>query len=517
MASHNSTPGINNQSRQPGPNYNVPPELAIFILNLRFPEIHDEEPTRKDMAALYDLRLVSRLWKELIEDTPTLWTCVSVDFPTTVIRDCLWWSKSHSLRIWIYYPSTKCSHTLIKHHNLLQSQSHRWKTLSYHTGDQLYIDYQHVKSFLESPAPILQSIDTNLKAFKPEPIVNLAGGQAKALKHLSLSDVLLPWSSSLLHGLETFSLWIHNPIPVKEVINLLIKSPALKSLELSSGDAEGLDDPTPLTTSTLDLVATSLEEVIIYVASPHIISHVLSRVSMPSCKTLEFSTTITTLGDLDTLGNALVQFMPRIAEVLRRGGRTSLLVESDLAHEWSSSLEYDAFRFCFGFSNILVERVIGWIRNLIATLEYQLELEIFLDTSDRQTIEALGKWNDIAKLEVYHGAVSSTHGTDEDILLLDFLGDVRVDSVDGLSWPFPNLHELDVYHAGCDHLAVFGMLNRRYLPEIDVRVLEEQGISVRTPPKVNLRVKGTDGDSTVMTMLKHHWGVKSLTQEELDE
>lgn len=442
----------------------------------------------------------------------------SADFPTSVIRDCLRWSKSHSLWIWINCSSVKSPETLIKHHNLLQSQSHRWETLSYYTRDQLSIDYQHVKNFLESPAPMLQGIDTNLKAFQPEPIVNLAGGQAKALKHLSLTDVLLPWSSSLLHGLETFSLWIHSPIPAEEVINLLIQSAALKSLELSSEAAEGPDDPTPLPTSTLDLVATSLEEVIIYVSSPHIISHILSRVSMPSCKTLDLSTTIRALGDLDILGNALAQFMPRIAEVLRQGGSTRLLVESDLAHEWSSSSEYEAFRFSFGFSNILsLERVIEWIRNLIATLESQLELEIVLDTSDRQTIEALGEWNDITKLEVYHGAVSSAHGTDEDMFLLEFLGDVRVDPVDGLSWPFPNLRELNVYHAGCDHLAVFGMLNKRYLPDTDVRVLEEQGILVRTPPKMNLRVKNADEDATIVTMLKHHWGVKSLTQEGLDE
>ncbi|KAG8946924.1 hypothetical protein FRC04_011351 [Tulasnella sp. 424] len=519
MASHNATSATDNQSLTPGPTYYLPVELLTFILTLRFPDTDDVHRTihrtREDMTELYNLRLVSKSWKELIEDTPTLWTHILIDFPTTVIRDCLRWSKCHPLRIRGFYRWNDSSDTLIKHLELLQPHSRRWRTLAYSSSVGPLIDYQHIKDFLESPAPMLKSIYTYLDAFQPVRTVNLAGGQATTLKHLSLYDALLPWSSNLLHGLETFSLWIQTTIPAEEIINLFTKSPALKTLELSCQGAEGPDNPIPLTTSPLDTAAASLEEVIIHVTSPHITSHILSRVSMPSCESLELSANFTTPGDLYLLGNSLAQFMPRIAEVLKMGGRTNFLVSSEFEYEWSSPLEYEAFQFSFGINGLSVDSVIGWIRNLVAGLESQLELEAILDTFDRQTAEALAEWNDITKVRVLCEKESSTYETDEDMSLLEFLGDVRTDPVNGLSWPFPNLQDLDIYHAGCDHLAVFGMLNKRYLPDTYISVLEGEGISVRTPPQVNLRVNSTEGDATTNTVLKHHWGVKSLNLGEL--
>ncbi|KIO28504.1 hypothetical protein M407DRAFT_242079, partial [Tulasnella calospora MUT 4182] len=56
------------------------------------------------------------------------------------------------------------------------------------------------------------------------------------------------------------------------------------------------------------------------------------------------------------------------------------------------------------------------------------------------------------------------------------------------------------------------MLNKRYLPDAYVRDMEELGISIRTPPKMDLRVNGTkeaDG-ATIMMALERHWGVRSL-------
>ncbi|KAG8946926.1 hypothetical protein FRC04_011353 [Tulasnella sp. 424] len=519
MASHSATPTIYNQSRKPGPDYNVPPKLVTFILELHFPESNDFR-TRGDMVALYDLRLVSRLWKELIEDTPTLWTHISADdFPTTVIRDCLRWSKSRSLRISVGFPWTRCSETrLIKHLDLLRLHSHRWKTLSYSAKRLPSIDDQHVKNFLESPAPMLQSIYASFGfGDEPAPTFNLAGGQAKALKHLSLHDVLVPWSSNLLPGLESFDLGMHSPIPAEEIFNLLTKSPALKSLDLFWEDAESPNEPNPLATPPPDITAASLEEVSIDITSFQFTSHILSHVSMPSCESLELCARFTTPGDLDVLGNALVQFMPRITEALRLAGRTRLIVQGAYDLQWRSSLDYKAFQFVFIFSGLLLESLIGWIRNLVATSESQLEVEVILDTSHRQTVEALGDWNDITNLMISHPVRLSTYGTNEDVSLPDFLGDVRVDPVDGLSWPFPNLQELVLFQNGSYLLAVLGMLNRRYLPDSYVRELEGQGISVSTPPPIaiDLRVESAKEDDATMAVLKNHRGVKRLNHGEL--
>ncbi|KAG8961875.1 hypothetical protein FRC05_005667 [Tulasnella sp. 425] len=518
MASHNATSAISNRRHEPGQPYYLPVELLTSILNLRFPDTDDRNRSRKDMAELYDLRLVSKLWKEVVEDTPTLWTRVSVpDFPTTVVLDCLRRSKCHLLRISIgrYGHRKNSSDTHIKHLDLLQPHSHRWRTLTYNASIRPLIDYQRIKDFLESPAPMLQSISADLSAFRPVRTVNLAGGQAQALKHLRLTDVLLPWSSNLLHGLDTFVLWIQDTISVEEIVNLFTKSPALRSLRLDGRGAEGLNNAMPIAESTPDTTAASLEDVTILGYPPHFTSHILSHVSMPNCTSLSLSADFTTVGDLDILGNALAQFMPRIAEALSLDGRTRLLVSWEFTYEWSSSLEYEPFRFSFGFSGLTLESVIEWIRNLVATLECRLELEVILATSPRRTVEALGECNDVTKLIVSREGEPLIDGDDGDVSLLDYLGDVRADPVDGFSWPFPNIQELCVYGAGCHPLRVFGMLNKRYLPDTYVKVLAGQGISVRTPPQIDLSLESTDGDAITMAVLKHHWGVKSLNQEEL--
>lgn len=516
---HTSTSTVYIQSH---PAHNLPVEILAHILNLLFPEAGDLNGGRSksDVAEIYRLRMVSKSWKGLIEDMPTLWTYVSTAYPTAVVRDCLRWSKNHFLRIKISQILISSAEALIDRLQILQSHSHRWKTLEYYSttgGPDVYI---HAKNFLESPAPMLQSIYVNLSAFTPSVRVNLAGGGAEGLKHLTLKDGLLPRSSNLLHGLETLRILLEGTVPAKDILNIFFKSPGLRCFELSCEGAEGQISPTALATRSLDTVAASLKEVIIHVTHPQITTHILSRISMPSCESVELSGDFTTLGgDLHTLDEALAPFRPKIRETLSLAGRTTLLVSSEDEFEWSSPLEYEGFQFSFGFSGTTLGRLIEWIRKLSATLEAPPELVISLTTPHRQTLETLGEWDEVTKLRIPWMEDPSTYEVDEVVSLADFLGDVQVDPTKGLSWNFPNLQELDVYSAEYDPLAIFGMLNKRYLPDPYARAMQGLGISIQTPPQIDLRVKGTTevGDAIIMTAMEKHWGVKSLNQGELDE
>ncbi|KIO30665.1 glycoside hydrolase family 5 protein [Tulasnella calospora MUT 4182] len=212
------------------PNHHLPVELLAYILNIRFPDTGGR--IKKDMEELYRLRLLSKSWKELIEGTPTLWTHISAHYPAAVVRDCLKWSKTHLLRIKILYMWGYPAEPLIELLQLLQPHSHRWKALDYHNKGGPYIDRKHSRHLLESPAPMLESIYVNLSSFLLEPRVNLAGGRAEGLKHLTLQDAFLPQYSNLLHDLETFSLTNMDAVPVGEILNIFVKSPALRRFEL---------------------------------------------------------------------------------------------------------------------------------------------------------------------------------------------------------------------------------------------------------------------------------------------
>ncbi|KAG8920115.1 hypothetical protein FRC01_000912 [Tulasnella sp. 417] len=489
------------------PNYHLPVELLTFILTLLFPDTDDR--SKDDVAEIYRLRLVSKSWKELIEGTPRLWTYVSPKYPLVVVRDCLRWSKNHPLQISIVETWSYPMEALIDFLQLLQPQSHRWKTLSYANLGGRNLDRIRVRRFLESPAPMLQRLDVCLSEFVGEPWVNLAGGMTKRLKHLSLHTASLLECSDLLYDLETLGL---------DNVDIALRSFDLWNFAPNQSSATASAIP------SLDLVANSLEEVIIQVLDPRIITLILSQVSMPSCKSLELSSHFAELGDNflgRILDDALAQFIPRIREALNRGGVARFLVDvgpSD--YQEDSSLQIEGFRFSFKWLDITTEGLIGWIRGLIAALDFPLELELILSTPDRPTIEKLREWNefDVTKLRILLVGPEPDE-MDEAVLALDFLGDVLVNHTGGLSWNFPNLRELDVSSAEYDFSRLFNMLNRRYLPDAYVRDMEELGISIQTPTRIDLRVGDVmdDRDATVRTAMERHWGIKSIKKGELDQ
>ncbi|KAG8922232.1 hypothetical protein FRC00_007680 [Tulasnella sp. 408] len=402
---------------------------------------------------------------------------------------------------------------LLEYFDLLQPHSHRWKTLEYLTDIIERRASTHIRNFLESPAPMLQSIEVTLSEFDGEPGLNLAGGVAKELKHVTLRDAMLPEYSNFLLGLETLSLKNNGTVPTREILNIFVKNPALRRFELWCEGAEGESDPAPSATQQLDTVATSLERINILTDHPEMITQILSHVSMPKCKYLELSVLD---DDFQILDQALAQFIPRIRQALSLGGRTTLSVESEYRHDWSSSLEDEGFRFFFEWTSISLGSLREWIRGLIGSVESPPELEIVLSTLDRDIVAALGEWNEfeVTKLTIN----PSSEDEDEVVSLPGFLGDVMVDSDGALSWRFPNLRELDLTLAECGLSEVFGMLNKRYLPDAYVREMEGLGIMIQTPPQIDLRVQNTTGveNATLITALRRHRGVKSLEQAELE-
>ncbi|KAG8946929.1 hypothetical protein FRC04_011356 [Tulasnella sp. 424] len=529
MDPHTATLAVHNRSRNTRPNH-LPVELLTFILQLRFPDTNVYR-SEEDMEALYSLRLVSKVWKEVIENIPKLWTYISTCFPMTVIRDSLRRSKTYPLRIKISHSSLSwfddhphiTPQDLLQLLQLLQPHSYRWNTLDYASGRKRdLVDNKHVTSFLESPAPILQRIHVDLDGFSPVPTVNLAGGQAKTLKHLRLRDVSLPWSSSILHGLETFNLAIKGTVPAEEIINLFVKSPALRRFELDCQGTDGQNNQTAPATGRSDITAHSLEEAV-FRTCPHTASQILSQVYMPNCTSLVLSVKFTTLDDIPTLDDTLVQFMPKITDALDLGGRAIMGWSPEGEYQCCNPPEYDEFHFSLEFSGVEPEIPMERIRNLVAASGSQLDLEASFITSDLGAAQMLGGLNEITKLEVVsqmgHHWYEREIQMEEEPAILDFLGNARVDSIDGLSWSFPNLQELDLRPSGYRPIDIFNMFNRRFLPDTYAQSMEGSGLSVHTPPKLDVWVPypTEPAEMAIVTALKNHWGTKSLNGGEWDD
>ncbi|KAG9049308.1 hypothetical protein FS837_010728, partial [Tulasnella sp. UAMH 9824] len=503
----------------PAPKSRLPLELITIILKLCFPK---DYRLTDDMADIYGLRLVSKLWKELVEGMPWFWTSISAGYPTTVIRDCLRLSQEHLLQVrifssWLLYCGPK---DLNKKIQLLKAHAERWEQLDYNSSR---LPAAEVQGFLEVPAPNLQSLSVNLPDdSSPPPILNLAGGEAEQLKHLRLENVLLPWSSHLLTGLETFSLKIEDIVPKEEIVNIFVKSPYLRTFRLSYRSERGPGVPTlPASTdpNPLQVAANALEEVNLCFNDAGIAIHVLSRVSMPVCRSLKLVIESLDMSDIRSLNAALSQFLPKIGHSMSHGGRTELSIWSEAPPEWRISAQEDAFEFSLEFSSFPLDRFIECARDLALASASQLELEVYLGTMDRWIANELGRWGEITKLHVTSTSRAYYDQRDEVRLFPDYLGEAQMDPAPGLSWPFPNLQELDLSDLKCPLLKVLDMLNRRYLSSQDVERMEDSNISIDTPPKLDIRVRNALEweDTVIVPVLKSHRGVKSLEYGSLEK
>ncbi|KIO30667.1 hypothetical protein M407DRAFT_20200 [Tulasnella calospora MUT 4182] len=490
------------------------------------------------MADIYGLRLVSKVWKELIEDTPWFWTEVSSDWPTAVIRDCLRLSRNHLLRVTVSSDwFDRRGKDSIKKFQLLQPHAERWETLNYNTDRLAASDARRAKDILESPAPNLQSLCASiLKAgLSPPPTLNLAGGKANQLKHLRLENILVPWSSQLLTGLETFNLSIEGTVPVRQIVDIFIKNPGLRSFHLSYRSAGGQDIPTLSTSAdsnTFHVTANSLEELNLCFDDPRIASHILSQVSMPACRSLKLAVeSMAMMDDIHSLNVAFSQFIPKIGYAMSQSGRTtfyawpeqpfqwSVTSEQEWSitseQEWNISSEQELLQFSLEFSHSSLDRFIECVRNLALASESQLELEVRLGPTPppHWIADELGGWSEITKLHVSSPSSDFHDGRDDEVMLFpDYLGQTRVDPGPGLSWPFPNLRELDLSELECPLLKVFDMLNRRYLSSSDVQSMEDLEIPVNIPPKLDIQIRYLLewGDAVILPAVKNHRGVKSL-------
>ncbi|KIO28505.1 hypothetical protein M407DRAFT_22392 [Tulasnella calospora MUT 4182] len=329
------------------------------------------------------------------------------------------------------------------------------------------------------------------------------------MKHLRLENILLPWSSQLLTGLETLSLGIEGTIPVEEIVNIFIKSPSLQSFRLSCRSAGGQDFPslpTPASSNPVHVAANSLEDVDLCFDDPRIASHILSWVSMPTCRSVRLAfKSMGMTDDIHSLNVALSQFASKIGHVMSQVGRTKFYIWAKHRFEWSISSEQESFQFSLEFSGLPLESFIECARNVALASALPLELEVYLRTMPRWIGEELGGWSEIIKLHV-DSTFQSYDQEDEVVLFPDYLVQTQMDQVPGLSWPFPNLRELDLSGLECPLLKVFDMLNRRYLPSSDVERMKDLDIPVNIPPKLDIRIRDALEweDAVIMPALESH-------------
>ncbi|KIO19804.1 hypothetical protein M407DRAFT_30551 [Tulasnella calospora MUT 4182] len=335
LGSSNISP--DQQTHLQSPIERLPAELLTIVLYLALPPIdlkvrEDlDDPCTDYMKALYQLQLVSKRWKEVLDTTPGVWAVVSGGFPDQ--QNIANMDKSHNYSLTVYSTSTKLEETeddvgsCLEFLQLIEHTRHRWRVLR--LDGVLPGDLPH---YLTEPAPILESI--HISSFPGDPddaeVLTLFGHHVSAIRHVDLMNIAFHPGPSPFHDLICFKLYDTrgNRIPIDWIMEVLRGSPRIERLWLVDMDLQMPTLSTPI--AVMDL--THLKSFRICGIDGRAIEYITRRINAPNCIQFNFSFDGRDVEDYDTsliLDSALILFEPILQSLVHKMSNPSLSIGVD--------------------------------------------------------------------------------------------------------------------------------------------------------------------------------------------
>ncbi|KAG9041530.1 hypothetical protein FS837_012140, partial [Tulasnella sp. UAMH 9824] len=379
----------------------LPVELVPCILMDCFPDEPRIYRPLEDVMNIYKVRLVSRWWKELIEETPWFWFHISIAYPTQVIQDSLRRSKDHYLRVHacqITGATTEACESFLR---LVQTQSHRWLSLVLEMWELL--PEELVVSILRSPAPGLQYLTAVFPPgqFTHHPVVDLMSGTAQHLKGLQLCGVPIVWDFGCFKGLEDLTYVDIQEISSTDVVELLTRTSPLRLLVLGSEPEEMQDNASPVgpraSAPSLAIAPSPTALHLNFLSIPRS-NHILTSFLMPELTSLHLDIMPRLFSDLLEIEEALAQFLPKIRRTLRSCREAMIIVDSNRVYRWiaQSSSSKDGFDFSFAVCGTPMSNFLEWIGTISHGLGLAFRVE--MKAMDPDAWDVLSFCEDVTEL-----------------------------------------------------------------------------------------------------------------------
>ncbi|KAG8893831.1 hypothetical protein FRC00_009970 [Tulasnella sp. 408] len=215
------------------PIHQFPPEVFITILT----HLADAYSLEGKEYRILDLMTVNRTWREIIIDSPQLWTTIRSDYPPEFANLVIERSKAHTLSlIW----DTSASHYLDSDNDefkaileLATQNSSRIRSINVVVGRR---SAKTLQRLLECPTPQLEILHAKPSSDGAESDLatrSFTLSEGGPLKELALHWVSVSnWSSWRISGLRLLDLYnLVNP-PADQILRILSTSPDLEQLSL---------------------------------------------------------------------------------------------------------------------------------------------------------------------------------------------------------------------------------------------------------------------------------------------
>ncbi|KAG8988198.1 hypothetical protein FRB94_003218 [Tulasnella sp. JGI-2019a] len=265
------------------PIYSLPNELLIEIFAL----VHALDYPHLGNLCLIRLGLVSTDWGRIVFETPSLWGHISTIHPVEQNRTAIRLSKGYPVRVAYYHDYMGSGGSETAFIRFASQEAHRWQMAHFHVGDYT-LPLLH--DFAALSVPRLEELLIDCSTVPEELLqgvsINIFGGVADRLRHVTLCDPPVPWSSRLLSRLETLSISsrdAHFAPTTSEITAILRQCPDLRAFSLFElgGDEIHVSGAAPSEAETVHLPA--LTSFVLQLRNAEVFNRIISSIRIPAC------------------------------------------------------------------------------------------------------------------------------------------------------------------------------------------------------------------------------------------
>ncbi|KAG8982304.1 hypothetical protein FRB93_008179 [Tulasnella sp. JGI-2019a] len=216
------------------PIYRLPDEILIKIFALPFTSRKLDRP---HLQYLVGLGLVSKDWNRIIFETPSLWARISSSYTDEMNIAAILRSKEHSLRVNFNFRDSGHEDAFF---DIARREVCRWQSAEFEVGRNSTL--AALRDLVSLSAPRLERLEIDCREIGKNLSVgeglDIFGGGADCLRHVSLLDFPIPWNTLLLSRLETLAIQTcYTPGPsTSEITDILRRCPKLRTLQLIYSD-----------------------------------------------------------------------------------------------------------------------------------------------------------------------------------------------------------------------------------------------------------------------------------------
>ncbi|KAG8954803.1 hypothetical protein FRC00_005703 [Tulasnella sp. 408] len=437
--------GIPHRSRK-----DVPPELLIIIFQA-FLQIVDpmsldwKGSCKAYMEILFSLRLVSRTWRDILDNTPSVWVVLTSTVPLSVNHMSI--TRSGRAPLIIHFGDLDGSSIQPQEFTeLVGPVRDRWKEVCVDEDAALT-----VWKYLNSPAPMLETVrlHTNRRFGMPSESLELLGGETHNIRHLDLHGSIVNWNRSTFRGLRHLRLAYVDQygLTMDMLLDILADSPDLEYLYINS-----MTFPVSVTPPLLPILLPHLRTIELLFLPGNVVFPLLRHIEAPHCQRIRIQAEDVRNSN-EWVNESVGLFEPLLRELHEKSGRSQLIVSPGFV-DWKTPLKRGSGKHSYRNLEVQIRSasfisLLRWIERVVNGGDLEgLEMKVYITGQntlpDPEVTSILGRLRNVTEIRAYHGPENSR----EVVRLLCDLDDNSI----------PLLFSLTLLHTDYEYIAADEML-----------------------------------------------------------